>query len=588
MDEYPQIVKAITGTPWLILPESLETIVEIVNSKLSGDHFTDEEIRVRLAAAKDEERENPRVQVGGGVGIISLTGPIFPRANLMTQLSGATSLEAFQSDLQQLIDNKDVKQIVMDINSPGGASDLVHETGTMIRQVREQKPIYAVANTIAGSAALWLLSQATKAYATPSGKVGSLGVYTIHEDISAEDAKQGRKVTIVSSGEYKTALSPHEPLSEQARQYLQESVDELKQEFVSEVAAGRGLSTDYVEETFGNAKLYSPKKAKEIKMVDDVMSMNDLLGNLVESNVQNTIGSARTKLEGHIQRVQTMYEEGGLRIEHKEEEHSAPGTGSPPAPRKDESGEDDPAIVGGWRRDDLPLDPAAPGAPTPHPSKPNTNVKGGESVLTEEQLNALKAEVGLTSDASDEELLEAVKSVSGTNNNLSAQEKSFAETHPEMWREHVRLLDKDRANEASAFANSISSIKRHVGDKIETTGFGLSALAIETIAESHVKFAKGEGTIEDFEAAITAITGGGVVKFTQDGSSKVKEEAQLDTTSMTGLREARALFATEVDRVRAKYAADNGGKQMDYMEAVRVAGAANPELAEAYSLTHVQ
>jgi signal peptide peptidase SppA len=592
--EYPQIVKAITGTPWLILPDSLNTIIEIVNSKLNGDAFSDEEIRMRLAAADQEAKDNPRIQVGGGVGIISLHGPVFPRANLMTAISGATSLETFQSDFQELLANSDVKQIVMDINSPGGASDLVHETGMMIRAAREQKPVYAVANTVAGSAALWLLSQATEAYATPSGKVGSLGVYTVHEDTSAQDAAEGRKITIVSSGEYKTALSPHEPLSEQARQYMQESVDELKTEFVNEVALGRNLSSEYVDEHFGNAKLFSPKKAHEIKMVDGVRSMSQVIGQLVENNAATGVGRAKSSLEQHVQRV---HQEGGLfHLEHKEEEHAEPGTGSPPQPRKDEAGEDDIAIREGWRGDGrLPLDPHAPGAPSPNPSKPNTNAnaEGGESILTDEQLNALKASVGLTSSASEDELLEKVKNISTEHATLSVakakseSEKLFADQNPQMYAEHMRLLDKDRTNEAKSFAASVSKIKRPVGDTFEDTGFGLSALAVETIAEAHIKFAKGEGTTADFENAISSISTG-MVKFTEDGSSRPKNPPEVDTATRVGLMKARQDFAGIVDQVRSEYAQNNNGKVMDYLEAVQEAAKRDPELAEAYTMTSTQ
>jgi ClpP class serine protease len=224
VEEYPQIVRAITGTPWLIVPENLEAILDIVNMRLNGQAFSDDELRMRLDAAKDSDRENPNVQVDGGVGVLSLYGPMFPKANLMTMLSGATSLETFQNDLQTLVDDDKVKQIVIDYNSPGGTSDMVHETGDLIRQARDVKPIYGIANTIAGSGALWLLAQSTKAYATPSGKVGSLGVYTTHEDLSAQDEKDGRKITIISAGHLKTAGDPHEPLSDEARAYLQESV----------------------------------------------------------------------------------------------------------------------------------------------------------------------------------------------------------------------------------------------------------------------------------------------------------------------------------------------------------------------------
>src|SRR5438067_2253542 len=142
LNDYPQILNAITNTPWLIVPESLDTICQIVNMRLNGEAFSDEEIRIRLATARDEnggQKDNPRIQVGGGVGVVSLYGPIFPKANLFTALSGATSLENFTSDLRELMANDSVKQIVMDINSPGGTSDMISETGALIKELTQSK-----------------------------------------------------------------------------------------------------------------------------------------------------------------------------------------------------------------------------------------------------------------------------------------------------------------------------------------------------------------------------------------------------------------------------------------------------------------
>src|SRR5687768_2344947 len=213
LNDYRQIVSQLRNSCWYIVPESLETILEIVNMRLNGVAFSDDEIRLRLQEVENGDRETSRVEVGGGVGIIPLYGPIYPKANLMTELSGATSLEQFSTDLDSLLSNDNVENIILDIDSPGGVDSMMPETAQKIREARETKPIHAVANTMAGSAAYYLAAQATNFYATPSGKVGSIGAYIVHEEHSAADEKQGRKITFISSGKYKTAGNEHEPLS---------------------------------------------------------------------------------------------------------------------------------------------------------------------------------------------------------------------------------------------------------------------------------------------------------------------------------------------------------------------------------------
>jgi ClpP class serine protease len=146
LNDYNQLVKGITTSPWLITQDGLATIVEVVNMRLEGKAFSDEEIRIRLEAAdakRDGERTNPRTQVEGGVGIVPLYGSIFPKSNLMTALSGATSLETFTSDLRELVADDRVKQVVIDIDSPGGVADMIPETGTLIKELSAVKPIYA-------------------------------------------------------------------------------------------------------------------------------------------------------------------------------------------------------------------------------------------------------------------------------------------------------------------------------------------------------------------------------------------------------------------------------------------------------------
>src|SRR5262245_48723542 len=211
MRDYLRIVNKIKTTPWLITPEALELILSIVDNRIRGEYLTDEEIRTRLEFAEhsDDEGSYRRYQ---GIGILPLYGPIFGKANLLTEMSGATSMETFQNEFRAALADSGVSSVLLDIDSPGGTSDMISEVGEEIYNA--DKPVYAVANTMAGSAAYWLASQARGGlYVTPSGSVGSIGVYTVHEDQSGHDAQTGHRFTYISAGRYKTEGNPHEPLT---------------------------------------------------------------------------------------------------------------------------------------------------------------------------------------------------------------------------------------------------------------------------------------------------------------------------------------------------------------------------------------
>ena len=166
MNNYTHIMDKILGTPWVIHPDSLNNILSIMDRKLAGETIDTSEFAYGPQPSELLSTEDGPVSP---VGVLNITGPIFPKANMMTQMSGATSIEKLQSDFRQMVSNDAIKSIVLNIDSPGGMSDLIMEMGDEIFSARGQKPIVAVANTTAASAAYWLGSQAEQFFVTPSG-----------------------------------------------------------------------------------------------------------------------------------------------------------------------------------------------------------------------------------------------------------------------------------------------------------------------------------------------------------------------------------------------------------------------------------
>lgn len=549
LKDYSQIVTAMKNTPWLILPESLQIIVDIVNMRLSGQAFTDEEIRIRLEEAEKDEKKNARVEIGGGVGIVPIYGPIFPKSNLMTALSGATSSELVRNDIQELLANDDVQNIVLDIDSPGGASDMISETGTAIREARDTKPIFAVANTTAASAAFWLASQATKFYSTPSGKVGSLGVYSIHEDLSRQDENEGRKVTIISAGRYKTAGNSHEPLSAEAKAYIQELVDESQERFIEAVAEGRGLTTETVRSDFGEGKMFAPKKAQEVGMIDGIQSLDEVVGSLLVKNettpyIQSVLTNAMSR-----QHQASLKLGGGLRSEHAPEEHSDPGTGIPPPPKETPVEKD---RKEGWRRDTPPI------------------------AKQEAQVADVLAELrSLLSLSEDSDVVAEVTKLYETNSELVTaseavkERKAFAEMYPEQAQKLKELEEKDRKSEAKAFANSLTTLRFKSADDKDPK-FGLSAKVIELLEDKHVVFAEGTATVSDFTEIFTEMFGeGGIVHYGEVGSSRELE--RKGEISGNPRKEFAQLVASIMEQ-----------DELEREAAITEAAKRDPELFEAY------
>ncbi|HLA25210.1 MAG TPA: S49 family peptidase [bacterium] len=288
MSKYPQIIKAISEAPWAILPEKLAVIRELIAFRAEGHRLTDEEIQARIGVAP--QRQAAVTQ--GSVAILPLFGVMVPRASLMSDISGGTSVEGFSAMFAAAVNDPQVDAILLNIDSPGGLTDLVPELAAQIRGARGQKPIVAIANTDAASAAYWVAAQADEVVVTPSGKVGSIGVFAAHEDISAMEEKLGVKTTLVSAGRFKTEMSPFEPLSDEARAALQARVDTVYEMFVNDVAAGRRVTPDAVRGGFGEGRLVTASDALREGMVDGVATLEESVTRLARSGAVTSTSAA--------------------------------------------------------------------------------------------------------------------------------------------------------------------------------------------------------------------------------------------------------------------------------------------------------
>lgn len=276
--KYDRIIRYVLETPWAIRPQALAAIIEVLQTRVDGKVFSDEELADRIGAANAQRRAAKRA---GNVAVLPIYGSIFPRANLFTDFSGGTSLERFQEAFRELDSSSDVASIVLDISSPGGSVELVPETAEMIRAATT--PVTAIANAEAASAAYWLGAQADELVITPSGMAGSIGVWTAHEDWSRHDGNLGVDTTLIFAGQYKVEGNPFEPLGDEAKTAIQLVVDEYYDMFTAAVAAGRGVSGNVAKgEQFGQGRMLTAERAVKAGMADRVATFDTIVRELME------------------------------------------------------------------------------------------------------------------------------------------------------------------------------------------------------------------------------------------------------------------------------------------------------------------
>lgn len=268
--------RALYSVPWAIQPDKLEAIAEVVEFNAAGGRLSREEIRARAGSGKA-----PPMQ-GAGIAVLPLYGIIGHRMNQVQDMSGpgGTSTEQFGQWFDSAMADDSIHAIVIDVDSPGGSVSGVAELADKIYRARGAKPIIAVANSLAASAAYWIATAADQLWVTPSGDVGSVGVYAMHIDESGLEAQMGVKTTLISAGEYKAEGNPHEPLNDTARAAMQERVDEIYGDFTGAIGKHRGVSVATVLARFGQGRIVGARKAVAAGMADTIGGLEDAIGAL--------------------------------------------------------------------------------------------------------------------------------------------------------------------------------------------------------------------------------------------------------------------------------------------------------------------
>ncbi len=272
------------GAPWAITPEKHAQIAAFLRDRAAGIRMSDEEVRARFSAV-----DSQRYETTGSIAVIPVYGVIAQRMNLLHAFSGGTSTEILSREIKAAVADPDVSAVVLDVDSPGGSVYGVQELGDEIRAAREEKPIVAVANSMAASAAYWIASQASEVVVTPSGDVGSIGVIIEHHDWSEHVGPDGGlpRVTYITAGEYKAEGNSMEPLSDEALAFYQRRVNEYYEAFVSAVASGRGVSAETVLSDFGGGRIYGAQAALDAGMVDRIDTLDNVIAGLRSGAVQD-------------------------------------------------------------------------------------------------------------------------------------------------------------------------------------------------------------------------------------------------------------------------------------------------------------
>ncbi|MCJ7821804.1 MAG: signal peptide peptidase SppA [Armatimonadetes bacterium] len=218
----------------------------------------------------------------GRIVVIHIDGMIVAGQSGFSMLGGAaTGSDDIVHEIERAAADRDVKGILLRINSPGGSAAGSQEIYDAVRRARESRNgefvVVASMADVAASGGYYVAAGANAIFADSATMTGSIGAIAMHEDMSGLFEKIGIKPEVIKSGELKDMLNPMSPMSDEARQIVQTLVQEVRDQFVQAVADGRDNLDRAAVEALADGRVYTGQQAVENGLVDEIGGLREAL-----------------------------------------------------------------------------------------------------------------------------------------------------------------------------------------------------------------------------------------------------------------------------------------------------------------------
>lgn len=181
--------------------------------------------------------------------------------------------------LKKFRKSKNVRAVVVRIESPGGGVAPSQEIYEEITRLRREKPVVASLGGLAASGGYYIASACSSIVANPGSLTGSIGVIMEFGNVEELFRKIGVKGVVVKAGEHKDLGSPVRSLTEEEHEMLQEMVDRVHRQFIEAVRKGRGERMDAANlEHIADGRVFSGDQAKEVGLVDRLGGLEEAIG----------------------------------------------------------------------------------------------------------------------------------------------------------------------------------------------------------------------------------------------------------------------------------------------------------------------
>ena len=214
----------------------------------------------------------PIAQMVGNTSVIKVSGGLVPGQAGWRRLFGMIGYDDIKGAMLESVKREDAEGIILYVDSPGGAVNGLEPMAKFITEVGKIKPVVAYAAS-AASAAYWMACKTKHITASETSQIGSIGVIMQLVNLTDRNAQEGIKYHIFKSGSLKMAGNPNEDMSEEAKKYFQQMVEDSSTIFYKAVSEGRNIPLRQVRSDFGDGRTFLGARALAYNLIDKVGGM---------------------------------------------------------------------------------------------------------------------------------------------------------------------------------------------------------------------------------------------------------------------------------------------------------------------------
>ena len=182
--------------------------------------------------------------------------------------------DRFVQEIDLIRNDKSVKAVVLRVNSPGGSVIASEKIKAALDLLAKEKPMVASYGDYAASGGYWISNGCSKIYSNAGTLTGSIGVFSMIPEFSKVFRKVGVNFVSVGSNKHSDMYSLNRPFDTEELAYLQASVEDIYERFVTMVAENRGMSVEDVD-AIAQGRVWAGSDAIDIHIVDEIGTLED-------------------------------------------------------------------------------------------------------------------------------------------------------------------------------------------------------------------------------------------------------------------------------------------------------------------------